>query len=61
MNSAMKILHSIMYLVLGIDQVPSAVVGFGIDLYLKFQNGRELEFKSYNSSTSNTLSNEHVG
>ena len=46
MNSAMKILHSIMYLVLGIDQVPSTADGFGIDRYLKSQNGRELEFKS---------------
>ena len=44
----MKILCNIMYLVLGIDQVPSAADGFGIDRYLKSQNGRELEleFKS---------------
>ena len=44
-----------MYFVLGIDQGPSRAVGFGIDWYLKSQNGRELEFKSQNSGTSNTL------
>ena len=44
----MKILHNRMYLVLGIDQVPSTGDRFGIDWYLKSQNGRELEleFKS---------------
>ena len=44
----MKILHNVMYLILGIDHVPSTAVGFGIDQYFKSQNGRELEleFKS---------------
>ena len=42
----MKILRNIMYLVLGIDQVPSKADGFEIDQCLKSQNGGELEFKS---------------
>ena len=41
----MKILHNIMHLVLGIDQVPSTADIFGIDRYLKSQNQRELELE----------------